>query len=375
MLKLIDLKLDSILVSLQIVSKLDPDYICIPLEANTIINVKNKDKVAIGQKLTDQDIYAPISGKVENLELVDTYLKKMYALKIRNDFKETNINTQKKINSQKITKKDLQETLSNFNFAFDKPNLIINAIDDEYQYTQSFYLLDNYENILDLLERMATLLKIKIILALRENNQENINNLLTYRGMYPSIQIKIVPNLYLLGNDYCLQNFLQIEEANVLKVSQIYELDSYLKTKRESRDLYITISGNNVLNPCVINTYKGVSLNYLLENIKLVNQESDIYINSLLQGKKVNKDNFIITGDVKSILIQKKESLKKEERCLNCGACLNICPVNINPLLFKDQKYLAKVKDKCLKCGLCSYICPAYINFNKYLEEEEIDAL
>ena len=56
---------------------------------------------------------------------------------------------------------------------------------------------------------------------------------------------------------------------------------------------------------------------------------------------------------------------------MELGLCNNICPVNLNPLLFNNSKYLEKAKKECLNCGLCSYICPVYINFNKYLKGEE----
>ena len=63
----------------------------------------------------------------------------------------------------------------------------------------------------------------------------------------------------------------------------------------------------------------------------------------------------------------------KEGKCLNCGECINICPVHLNPLLFSNEKYLKKAQKECLKCGLCSYICPVYINFNKFLKGEQND--
>ena len=64
----------------------------------------------------------------------------------------------------------------------------------------------------------------------------------------------------------------------------------------------------------------------------------------------------------------KKKNELVQENCINCGACSNICPVKINPLLLAKNSYKTKVINKCLKCGLCSYICPVNINFNEYLK-------
>ena len=43
------------------------------------------------------------------------------------------------------------------------------------------------------------------------------------------------------------------------------------------------------------------------------------------------------------------------EKCLGCGACISMCPVQA--ISFKDGK--AEIdKKKCIKCGTCKDICP-----------------
>ena len=45
----------------------------------------------------------------------------------------------------------------------------------------------------------------------------------------------------------------------------------------------------------------------------------------------------------------------KKDKCLSCGACASMCPVNA--ISMKSGK--AEIdKKKCIKCGTCMQICP-----------------
>ena len=74
--------------------------------------------------------------------------------------------------------------------------------------------------------------------------------------------------------------------------------------------------------------------------------------------------NEIIDNNTEAIFIMKKENIK-EEKCLYCGACLEVCPMKIDPKRLMDHKLTSK---KCIDCGLCSYVCPSFINLRKYLK-------
>ena len=47
---------------------------------------------------------------------------------------------------------------------------------------------------------------------------------------------------------------------------------------------------------------------------------------------------------------------KDEDMCIDCGACVSICPVRA--IIIEDD-WTVEVKDKeCIGCKLCSYSCP-----------------
>jgi electron transport complex protein RnfC len=69
------------------------------------------------------------------------------------------------------------------------------------------------------------------------------------------------------------------------------------------------------------------------------------------------------------ILKSDKTYLGKTTPCLNCGKCIEICPMNIMPNIIASFAQKERFDDAeefnaldCIECGSCSYICPAKIN-------------
>jgi electron transport complex protein RnfC len=63
---------------------------------------------------------------------------------------------------------------------------------------------------------------------------------------------------------------------------------------------------------------------------------------------------------------EKEAALPKTTACINCGRCLNHCPLKLDPRAIakayaldsgEDLKKLCV--DLCMECGCCSYVCPA----------------
>ena len=92
----------------------------------------------------------------------------------------------------------------------------------------------------------------------------------------------------------------------------------------------------------------------------------DIYVNGIMQGKKMPIEDLIVTEDFLGLVIMKKQE-KKIYECIKCGKCNAVCPIHSKPILaYKQRK-----KVPCIECGLCSYVCPAFIPLRKYLSGDE----
>lgn len=320
-----------------------------------------------------------VSGNITGSKKILLNNRYVPALKITNDFKE---NVEFKKRKKKFnTKEELINILKSFslekiaNKLEAKSNinkLIISSIDEEIYSLKEFMILSNFYNeILDTIEVLLKTFSLKeALIATKNTDFLSIKNVKSIIGTYPNIKINLLPDKYLIGNDKFLCNYLNESENNtlILSTSDIYDIyNTVIKGKYITENM-ITISGDALLKSLVINTKIGVSLKDLIKNfITITDDNYDVYINGYLTGNKIeNINDIIITKDIDSIVINKRKE-EEETSCINCGACMQICPVNINVKHCYFNKLNSK---KCLGCGLCNYICPAKLKLKEIIKSD-----
>ena len=370
----------NILISSKVLNYDKPEYVYVPIIANAKVLARKNEIVSIGTpilELKDKVINSSVSGKINDIKNIETINGTTNGIEIINNYQEKTINSSVKRNLNKIKKEEYDYILKNiYKIDLDnKKTLILNCIDDEpYVLTENFNLFLYYDEFLELLDKISKIYKLeKIIITIKSNSSENISKLMNNLGMYPNISIEIVPDLYLIGYDLFLIEHLNLEKENVLiiKSSIFYNIYNLIKRNRIATNKLITITGDGLKNPSIINVKIGCLAKEVITNLINTLEDVEYIANGLMSGKKINIENFIITEEVNSIIIIKKRPNVKEEKCINCGACIEICPRKLNPLLFNRRKYKEQVRNKCIKCGLCSYICPVNINFNEEIKGEK----
>ncbi|MCD4845186.1 MAG: 4Fe-4S binding protein [Methanosarcinales archaeon] len=48
--------------------------------------------------------------------------------------------------------------------------------------------------------------------------------------------------------------------------------------------------------------------------------------------------------------------IKDDEECINCGACISVCPTGV--ISFDEEWCVVMDVSKCIQCGLCITMCP-----------------
>ena len=66
------------------------------------------------------------------------------------------------------------------------------------------------------------------------------------------------------------------------------------------------------------------------------------------------------------ILSQEEARLPEPDPCIRCGKCIEVCPINLQPLFISaySLQNMHETAEKynaldCIECGSCSYICPS----------------
>lgn len=370
--KLIKLDKDyNIKLKSQITNFLDPNYIYIPILGNEI-PFKKDEEIKKGSLLF-KNVYSPVSGKIIGIKDCTIYNgTTIKCLVIANDFQEklsSRIATRKKINQ--LTKEEIIKDLKDIdpNRIFNKENvrnIIISGIDDEpYIANEIFVQKENTRIILETIDALLNIFEnSRAYIAIKNIDGENIDAYTNFLGTYKNIELRLVEDLYLIGKEEYLIEKLNLKEDYIyFKASEIFTLYNNIKKRKPIFEKYITITGNGIEKPQVFNAKLGTKvMNILSSHYELNIEDYDIYINGLMKGQIMDISNLIITKELEGIIIMKKDD-RKEKNCIKCGKCIDVCPINSNPLL----AYKKKIKIECIECGLCSYICPSYINLRKYL--------
>lgn len=381
----------NVLISSKVVDFLSPDLTYYPYDKNIKLKIKLNDYVYKFQNIFDNGdipIFSTISGTFIGVsQVINESAKKMPCVVIENDFKEKTahktgvkkyINNYSKEEFINILKKcgiTENNTLIGNMFIDDFNNLIVNALDVEaYVATELFTINNYYFEIFECIDAIHDIFAFnKCFILINNKENEIITNLINSVGTYPYITIKPVEEVYNYLFNKAINDEYNFKNPLFLKSTTLFSIYKALKRSNKNDYKYITISGNAVENPIVLNVKIGSRINSVLKDMIKFNTNDYICVaNGLVHGYKVDCNFLVITNELNSLIINKKEK-HIETDCISCGKCYKVCPYNVDPKYVMDHnnkftKLKKMYQSKCKGCNLCSYVCPARINLRKYLK-------
>ena len=386
----------------------DVDTIYIPLVINFSTNckllVKKGDKVKIKQVLAtseelDFGIVSPVSGNIKEISectYLDGRTVKCIVIEIKGKDKKY-----KEVDSiPDYTKEEFLEVLKtcgvtsmgggNFpTYLKYEPLLsvlIVNAVECE-PYISSDYALAK-EKYKEIIETISSIIKINNIrtcyIAINKKHSDLISLYNEYVNNYSRINIVSVNEFFPMGWEKILvkeitglsyNNLPQEKGVVVNSISTIYAMFEALKYNKVVDRRIVTISGDRINNPTNAVLRIGTNIKDIYKKFDLKEEESiKLIAGGPMMGRALPDNNLIVTPNLNSVLFIDDFDEKNISPCYRCGKCIEVCPVDIVPVLIKDNvsknKDLKKLHpEKCIECGLCSYICPSNIDVRSFVKK------
>ena len=130
----------------------------------------------------------------------------------------------------------------------------------------------------------------------------------------------------------------------------------------------VTVTGERLKNPGNFIVKIGTNTQELIDYCGgLVGDDITIKAGGPMMGFVLSDTNVPIMKGSKGIIAVETDHTK-EQPCIKCGRCMDVCPMELSPLYFAkfaDEENWQGMKDKnvmdCIECRCCEYICSSKI--------------
>lgn len=373
-----------------------PERVMVPLPAGSKALVKVGQWALAGQKLCEADVpaHASVSGKVEELRWIDDPAGGYNAVVIKADEDQKNA-------ALPVPKAEDRESFiaavsesgcvaaKLISAARDADTLIVNGTESE-QYVTAEYrcMLDDGKYIAAGIELIKKYLGIETVyiavssdctdaIAAMEKAAAEVSGaqVTRLRADHPNgAERVLVQNV--TGRNVRAGRTAADKKVLILLPSEVSFIGRYFETGMPFIRRRVTVDGDLVKTPCVVEAPIGSPLSTLLDFADgNIDPAEKLVIGGLMTGRTVTDPELPLGKRDDAVLIFMKPmeagkgSLKDaglQTNCIKCGRCITACPVDLLPM--RIEKALAKKRtdalkrlrpDLCIGCGSCTYVCPA----------------
>ena len=363
--------------------------------------VKRYEKIGEMQGNISSPIHSPVSGQVIDIkEMILTNKKMARTVVIKNDFKDEEIETEKREISEleNYKKEEILEIIKNSGIVgeggaqfptyvkYDIKNkkvktFIINGAECEPYLTSDYSVMKNFAN--DLIKGIKIVKYLinpkNIVIGIEDENFE-LKQILKKAILEEKmkIKIKILPTSYPQGSE--LQLIAKITGKKIKKgelpinkgvvVSNVSTIKSIYDAFTNGIPLVeriMTISGENLSKIGNYIIKIGTPLEHIIKTLE-PNENSKIIFGGPMMGQEIFDNSTATIKGTSGILFLKNEGEIERNNCISCGYCVEVCPMNLMPLEFaefyekNEYKMMAKANImSCIECGACEYACPSRV--------------
>ncbi len=261
--------------------------------------------------------------------------------------------------------------------------VVINAAECEpYITSDTRTMLDKSGDIMSGIEAVKKYLQPnRFIIGIEKNKPGAIKKMQELASQSEGVEVKVLPSSYPQGGEKVLvfntvgkiipKGGLPLDVGViVINVTTLAFIGNYLKTGMPLVNKCVTVDGSAVKEPKNVIAPIGMSIADVLEQSGGTKSEvaKALYGGPMMGLAVPSLDSPILKNTNAITAMDIKEATPpKTTPCIRCGACLNHCPLRLDPREIARAYKLGSVEDLqtlhvdlCMECGCCSYICPAH---------------
>jgi len=372
--------------------------------------VKKYQKIGDSKAPISAPVHASISGKVIAIKEYPHPLgKDILSVVIGGDDKDEEMTSEKK-DIDKLSKEKLMEIIREAGIVglggatfpthikLNPPKekkvdtLIINGAECEpYLTTDHRIMLEFPDEIIKGIRIIQKIIQLKkIFIGIEENKKDSIRLL---QNKDPSIKVILLKTKYPQGAEKILIKTITNKEVPSgglpMDVGVIVQNIATVKTIHdavyESKPLIervITVTGA-VKKPKNMLVRIGTPIKDIIQQCGgYFGEPRKIIFGGPMMGIAQKTDEAPVIKGTCGILVQNKQTinLEKESYCIKCAKCVDVCPINLMPILIakasENKKFdLAREYGAldCFECGCCAYICPSKIPLVQKIKDVKLE--
>lgn len=223
----------------------------------------------------------------------------------------------------------------------------------------------------------------KAIIGIEANKKDAAIHLSKHIPKDLPVTVQVVPVKYPQGSEKMLITSVLGKEVPsgglpidvgvvVVNVATAAEIGRLLPHGRGIQERVITITGPGVKDKGNYLIPVGTPLRFALEQVGINGRIKEVYMGGPMMGMAVSNLDISITKGTSGVVVFTERDVKPNQKiypCINCGACVDACPIFLNPskmgILAKAEAYDEMAEQQhlmdCFECGSCSFVCPSNI--------------